>query len=298
MAHTLLYFLALFCLSTSSSWTKLNQMPVEVIGFYRLIIAATVVGLWTFLIKKNNLPKFNKKFLWVILSGFFFFLHLWSYKFAAKNTTISNTMILFQTTPIWSTMGGVLFFSEKITRRLVLSYVMALSGILILFGQNADFSSLTFYGDISALASGLLYSAYMLAGKQARLFYDNNIYATFQYLICGTLFLILTLVFTRPLIGYSGISWFSIVGQVLLPTLLGHFLFTYLVKYMNLGFMTCGKLIEPIFAAIIAYFIFQEQLKPATWVAFLLTGLSILILFVPGLIKNRKINNELDQVLE
>lgn len=285
MAHTLLYFLALFSLSTSPNWAKLNQMPVEVLGFYRLGIAALLVGIWTFVVKQKKWPKLETKLIWILLSGFFFFLHLWTYKFAAKNTTISNTMVLFQTTPLWSTLGGLFFFNEVLSKRLLLSYALALTGIFFLFGQQADFNSVTFKGDLSALLSGFFYAAYMLSGKQARKFYDNTVYATFQYLIGAFLFLSMALYTDRTFTNYTTISWIGVAGLILLPTLLGHFTFTYLVKTMNLSLMTCGKLIEPVLASILAYFIFNETISSATWIAFALTGSSVVILFAPDLRK-------------
>lgn len=292
MAHILLYFLALFSLSTSANWAKLNQMPVEILGFYRLGISALVVALWAFFLQRKKWPKMNSKILWVILSGTFFFLHLWTYKFAAKSTSVANTMILFETNPIWATLGGILFFREKLTQRLIFCYLLALTGIAILFWHQIDFSSLTFKGDVSALFSGFFYATYMLTGKQARNFYDNTVYATIQYFICGLLFFIAALFTGREFTGYSSTSWVSVVGLVMMPTLLGHFTFTYLVKSMNLSLMSCGKLIEPIFASLLAYFIFREAIKPAAWVAFALTGCSVIVLFAPDIWKARKRTNE------
>jgi len=86
-------------------------------------------------------------------------------------------------------------------------------------------------------------------------------------------------------IGYSDISWMAVAGLILLPTLLGHLSLTYLVNFMNLSVMTCGKLIEPVLASIIAYFIFHESLLPEAWIAFFLTSISVVILFAPDLLK-------------
>src|SRR4051812_18139925 len=95
MLRTLLYFLALFCLSTSSNWAKLNHMPVDVLGFYRLGFAALFLGIWIFIIKRIKLPRFDRQLAWVVVSGLFFFAHLWTFKYSAKNTSISNGMIIF-----------------------------------------------------------------------------------------------------------------------------------------------------------------------------------------------------------
>ncbi len=288
MLHTLLYFLALFCLSTSPNWAKLNQMPVEVLGFWRLAIAASIVGLWIILFKKHPWTFSSQKMGWVIISGLFFFLHLWTYKFASKNTSVANTMILFASNPLWSSAGAIVFFKERITLRLTLAYFLAIIGIYMLAFEHMEFNSSTFLGDLAAVSSAFFYAVYMLTGKKARTHYDNSIYSFIQYSICALLFGLIVIGLRKDLTGYDSLSWWTIGGLVLMPTLLGHLSLTYLVNYMNISLMSCGKLIEPIIASIIAYFVFNELLKPEAWLAFSLTAISVIILFSPSVMQLRK----------
>lgn len=288
MPHTLLYFLALFSLSTSPNWTKLNQMPVEVLGTFRLGIAACLLGLWILAFRKKGFPKITRQMIWIFLSGSFFFLHLWTYKYAAKTTSVSNTMILFSSNPIWASLGSIIFFNEKLKARLFISYILAISGIYLLVSPDFGFKSQTIYGDWSALLSALFYAAYMLTGKKARHHYDNIYYAFLQYSICALLFLLCTFESGAALTGYSSVSWIAVAGLVALPTFVGHLSLTYLVKHMDLSILSCGKLIEPVFASIIAYWVFQETLSANAWISFLLTALAVLVLFGPSLLKYLK----------
>lgn len=285
MPHILLYFIALLSLSTSSSLAKLNQMPVEVLGFWRLSIATALLGLWVFVVKRTPFPKIEKRLWWLALSGAFFFGHLWTYKYAAKNTSIANTMILFATTPVWSTLGSIAFFKEKITLRLVFAYILAALAVVILLYNQLHFHGANANGDLSALISALFYALFMLAGKRSRSEYPNLIVSNIQYFVCAFLFLLVTFYTGNNFIGYAKASWFSVIGQVLVPTFLGHFLFTYLVQFMNLSVMTCGKLVEPIIGAIIAYFVFKENLTPEAFMAFALISASLIVLFAPSIFK-------------
>ncbi|MEQ1721904.1 MAG: DMT family transporter [Pseudobdellovibrio sp.] len=288
MLHTSLYFLALLCLSSAPNWAKLNNMPVEVLGFYRLSIAAALLGIWLIIKHPLPKPKFNKTILWVILSGTFFFLHLWTYKYAAKNTTVSNTMVIFSSNPIWASLGAVIFFKEILSRRIIFAYLLALSGIYLLVAHDLNLSSGTSLGDWAAVASAAFYAAYMLTGKKARHYYDNIYYAVIQYSVAATLFGICVFANDSSLSGYDTISWVSVMGLVLLPTLLGHLSFTYLVHHMNISLMTCGKQIEPVLASIMAFFIFHEKISEYAWISFSLTLLSVLILFYPQLKNSAK----------
>lgn len=283
MLRTLLYFLALFCLATSSNWAKLSHMPVEVLGFYRLGFAALFLGLWIFIIKRIKLPVFDRQSLWVIVSGLFFFMHLWTFKYAAKNTSISNGMIIFTSNPVWSSIGAVIFFKEKLSFRLIASYIMALIGVYLLVAPELSIGGQLNKGDVSSLISAILFAAYMLTGKKARRHYDNELYAFGQYLICALAFAICIMFTGNPLTGYDSVSWLSVAGLVLLPTFFGHFTFTYLVNYMDLSVMTCGKLIEPVLASLLAAYMFDEKLSAQAPIAFILTCGSVLLLFGPQL---------------
>ncbi len=288
MLHTLLYFLALISLSTSPNWAKLNHMPVEILGFWRLGIAALLLLAFIFIRRKTWPNLRDKNMRWVFLAAFFFFLHLATYKFAAKNTTISNTMILFASNPVWASLGAAVFFSEKITRRVVLAYALALIGIFILVHQQIKFAPEGLKGDISSLLSAFFYAAYMLTGKRARQNYANVIFSFFQYSVGAICFGLVALGTEKSFTGYDAISWQAVAGLILLPTFLGHFSFTYLVKYMNITLMTCGKLLEPVFAAIIAYFLFHELMTIEAWLAFGFTTASVLVLFTPQLFNRRR----------
>lgn len=285
MLHTLLYFLALFCLSTSSNWAKLNHMPVEVLGFYRLGIAALLLGIWIFLIKRLRIPKIDRHFLWVLLSAFFFFVHLWTFKYAAKNTSISNGMIIFSSNPVWASLGAVLFFKEKLSFRLVASYILALVGIYILVAHEFTLGGQVNLGDISSFFSALFFSLYMLTGKKARQHFNNQFFSFGQYFICAACFAACILQTDAPVVGYDNVSWLAVAGLVLLPTFFGHFSMTYLVEHMNLSIMSCGKLVEPVMASIIAAYLFSEKLSPDAPIAFTFTATSVLVLWGPSLVK-------------
>jgi drug/metabolite transporter (DMT)-like permease len=285
MLRTLLYFLALFCLATSSNWAKLNHMPVDVLGFYRLGFAALFLGIWIFTVKRIKLPALDRQMIWVVVSGVFFFMHLWTFKYAAKNTTISNGMIIFSSNPVWSSLGAVIFFREKLSVRLICSYILALIGVYLLVAPDLQLNSQMNKGDIASLLSAILFAGYMLSGKKARRHFDNELYAFGQYLICAVCFAICIGFTEHPLAGYDTVSWVAVAGLVLMPTFFGHFTFTYLVHFMDLSTMTCGKLIEPVIASLIAVFLFSEKLSAQAPFAFILTSAAVLLLFVPQLYK-------------
>jgi drug/metabolite transporter (DMT)-like permease len=191
-------------------------------------------------------------------------------------------MILFATNPIWTSLGNIIAFKEPITRRMIISFTVAFIGIVLLTKDQLSTSSDHTLGNLSAIVSAFLFAVYLISGKKARTQMSNLNFAIVMYAICGFFFLMASLLSGAPFISnYSAISWLSVAGLIIVPTLLGHFLFTYVMSWMNLAVMTCGKLIEPVIASFIAYFIFREKITIMTYVAFVFTSFAIINLFWP-----------------
>ena len=202
-------------------------------------------------------------------------------------------MIIFSSNPVWASVGAILFFKEKLSAKLVICYILCLLSIYLLVYQDLKISGVSSYGDLSAMVSALFYACYMLTGKKARHHFENSFYAFMQYLVCALCFGLCIIWQGSEMGGYDDISWICVAGLILFPTFLGHFTLTYLLNHMNITLMTCGKVIEPILASLMAHYIFHEQLAPLAWISFLLTACAILILFGSGVsnyIKARILN--------
>lgn len=281
--NTVLYFLALFSLSQASNLVKLAQAPPDIIGYWRLIFAGSIFIIWgllkgdliqTFKQKKNEIP-------YVFLTSILFYLHLWTYFYGAQNTSIANCMILFSINPVFATLGSYIVFKEKPNSRFFIAYLFAATGIYFLVKQSIKLNPKNFLGDISALISGFLYASYILSAKRSRKLISNSSYSSILFLLTGLIFGAIAFLKNLNFTQYPTQTWLAILGTVILPTLLGHALFSYLINKMNISLMTCGKLIEPIISSFSAYFLFKETPTSGSYFAFFLTSLSVLILFFP-----------------
>lgn len=280
-----LFLISITCLSQSPTWVRLASAPALTLGFWRLFISALImlcIAYWTTFRHKSLkeiLPTEGRQA--TLLSGAFFFLHLWTYTLGAQNTSVANCMILFAVNPLFTAVGSYLMFKEKLTPRLGFAYVFAALGIYQLVNPHIDFRSNGTFGDISALASAGFYSAYILYSKQARKHMPNSVFSVGLYTSAALLFFITAMVKQTPLTPYPMNTWLSIGGLVVFSTLLGHGLFTYLLGHLNINWMSCGKLMEPAIAAMMAFVIFNEKLAANTIAAFALTAVAVVILFAP-----------------
>ena len=284
----LMILFAVLTLSQAANLARLAAAPPEVIGFWRFLgagILLLLIAVW----QNNGFKKFKshyntcskESFKFAIVSGVFFFAHIWTFKFAAQNTSIANAMIIFATNPILTALGSTFFLKHKFQPKILLSYFLACIGIWLLIRKSINFDSGLKSGDISAIFTAFLYSAYLITGHEARKSVPTLNYTLIVYPIASILFFLASSIKQHNLISYPPITWISILLLIIFPTLLGHSVLSHLLKYININVISTAKLTEPVFASLMALFLFGEQLNEDIYLAFALTAISILILFEP-----------------
>lgn len=278
--NLLLYALCILSLAQASTFNRLASAPPEVIGFWRLLFAGAIVGAYA-LFRKKTWVLHSSSFKFALLSGAIFFVHLWTYSFSAQNTSIANCMIIFSTNPLFTAIGAHFFMNEKLAPKVGLAYALAFLGLYILVSDSLSLQAQGMSGNLSALVAAMMYSGYILSGKKARQQFGNLQYTTIIYFFAAIFFLATCLLTQRTIWPLENHTIYGITGLILVSTLLGHALFTYLLQHLNVNWMSCGKLSEPVFATITAYFVFSQPITGKTLGAFALTTLALLILYLP-----------------
>lgn len=282
MTHLFLYALALFFLSQSAALAKYAAVAPEIIGTWRLLIASLFfLGLAVY--KKQLLTYFTEQrstLPWLMATGFFFFLHLWTFFYASQNTLISHTMILFCLNPIFVALGAWLINKVPPPRKILGAYFLSFIalGLLLMESHNPLAMENSLLGDLSAFASAVFFAVYLLLSQKCRKTLPNFLFSGGMYFFGFICFFILMAIAQDNWIHHPQEAWLGILGQVVFSTLLGHSMISYLMKHLDVTWMATGKLSEPIMASIMAYFVFQETLTPQAVLAFLLTGASLFLL--------------------
>ncbi|MEI7974063.1 MAG: DMT family transporter [Bdellovibrio sp.] len=227
----------------------------------------------------ETLPRSSSVWLnpWVWICGTCFFLHLWTYKLGALNTSIANMMILFSTNPLWTALGSRLWLKQKLTAWHFASYALALFGLVFLF-RNSWSSGSWNRGDFYSLITAFFYSAYVQTSYQARKNVANLNFAMGIYFIGCFGFFVLCYLHADSLSSIKSSTVLAVLGLVLFPTLCGHFNFTYLVRHLNLNWMSSGKLVEPVLSSLMAAWLFKEGWDHSKSIAFAFTAASVLVL--------------------
>lgn len=304
--HLLLLSTAVISLSQAAILSRWAAAPPEIVGFWRMVAAS--VCLLPFALhgsrfwntqsgpeadladRENGLgAKVNAgrslvhwpSVVLCISSGGFFFLHLWTYIYAAQNTNIAHTVIIFASNPLLIAGGAFLFFQERLSFRYALAILFTGLGLVVLKSEKVEAETLSL-ADLAAFASAVFFAGYILTGRLARRSMRNVPYTFGVYASASVLFFLAVVFRGLSFTEWPLQAWIAIGIYVLLPTLLGHTLYSYLLKHLDINLMGCSKLLEPALAAISAWLLFSEPLTQRSILSFLITSLGLAVLFWPG----------------
>ncbi|NEQ85373.1 MAG: DMT family transporter [Moorea sp. SIO2I5] len=190
---------------------------------------------------------------------------LWT--FALSKTTVANGAIITSLEPLFTTIGGWLFFNQIFDVKSAFGLAIALVGSLTLELTQLEKVTINLIGDSTALLSCLCYVAALLIIKRISDKFSSSKILLWRCLV-GTISLLpIVLWFEEDIFPTSWLGWVAVIGMALVGEMLGHGLLVYSLKYFSASFVSLSTLLTPISTVILAWIILSEQLYPLTWLA-------------------------------
>ncbi|MFT4413046.1 DMT family transporter [Fredinandcohnia humi] len=255
--------LAIGALAVSSSavLVKLANAPAPVTAFYRLFFSVIIMlPLFVWKYRKELRLISKRDWLFSVISGVFLALHfiLWFESLAYTSVTSSTVLVAMQ--PVFAFIGTYLLFKEKISLGAILSTVLALGGSLIISWGDFQISGMALYGDLLAIISCVIVTVYYLFGQTVRKRLSLVTYTFVVYTISTITLFLYVVILQYPLFNYTSSDWTYFILLAIVPTLLGHTLFNWSLKWVSTSTISVSILFEPVGAAILAYFILAEKI--------------------------------------
>jgi len=129
----------------------INGLWVTFVYFLVPTIFLIPVGIWR--LKYLKLGGFNLQLTGMLSGG-----ALMLYATSIVYTDVVRAMLLFYLTPVWGTILGRLFLNENITPLRIFSMIIAIIGMLTIFGLGVKFPIPQNVGDWMGVASGLMWA--------------------------------------------------------------------------------------------------------------------------------------------
>jgi drug/metabolite transporter (DMT)-like permease len=233
----------------------ISGMSVYQIIFFRAMLALSLI-IFVLIVKKNLKELLPEKIFLTLLMGIFEGISILAFFKALETSTLSDSIFLAYSAPVWSIIFAYIFLKEKIEKKTVISMLIAILGILLIVDPRN--LSLSFQlGNIYALISGIFYAAMAIAAKPI-LEKKSGYYAAFwQYTIIAIIFGL-----------FSGFSFTgasdnmpALLGLGIFATGASAILFMEGIKKIKGQEIFIITSLEPVFASILAFFILGEKME-------------------------------------
>jgi len=267
----------IFAVSTASILIRSaldDGVPPLVIAAYRLTFAALILTPIVLRSRRAELRHLNRRdWRWAVLSGLFLALHFAAWISSLDYTTVTSSVVLVTTGPIWVALLSWLIWRERLTRSVVVGLIIAvLGGMLVGLSDSGGLGlgGTQLWGDFLALAGAWFVAGYLLIGRQLR---DRMSLLTYIYIVYGTaaMWLIGLAVlsgasFTQLPNGqpYPASAYVWMLLLAILPQLVGHSSYNYALRFLPPTYVAIVALAEPIGSSILAFVLLREVPAPLT----------------------------------
>jgi len=212
-------------------------------------------------------PPTGKQWLLLLSVGAISTTSLVLWALSLTMTTVANSVLLNNLTPIFTTLGGWLCLGQRFDRRFVLGLVIAMTGAIAIgvddltmgAGSTGEDS---FAGDVFALLSAVFLGSYFLVAEQLRGRFSATTILLWRCTLGGALLIpVVWLAEDAQFFPQTSVGWLSVVGLGLVCEGLGQRLLADSLNRISSGFIALFLLLEPLTCALLAWLIFAETLS-------------------------------------
>jgi drug/metabolite transporter (DMT)-like permease len=275
-------------LSVAAILTKLSEIDIgpSATVFNRYLIAVITLSLWqTIQIATKGSPdqladdwriKYQLSDIFMIcLEAIMSLGCILFWAFSLTQTSVANSNLLHNMTPIFAIVGGWLIFGQHFNRRFLIGMAIALVASSSIQFQDWRINYDYFFGDSLAFISSIFYAGAFLAREKLRSKFSVGTILLWSSTLRLILSLPIVLLTEDKLFPSSYSGWLAVISLGVLVQVIGHGLLTYSLKKFSSRFVSTCFLLNPIFTAIFAWIIFSEQLSLLNCAAFLVVLVGI-----------------------
>jgi drug/metabolite transporter (DMT)-like permease len=249
--------------SFSAIFIRLAHAPALAVAFWRNLMATAILAPLAFALHRDEFRRLSRRDLAVAaVSGGFLAAHFACWIPSLRYTTVAASTVLVTAAPVFVAIGSA-WLGERVTPGASVGIAVALAGAVIVSGGDFGVSSRAVIGDGLALLGAVFAAGYFLIGRNLRQRLSLLVYVTIVYATCTLLLIPAMAGAGVALVGYPAKTWGLFVLMALLPQIMGHTVFNYLLRDLDPTVITVGIMGEPVGATLLALAFFGEV--PGWW---------------------------------
>lgn len=253
------------------SLDELDPFNINAFRFLFAFLTAFAVG-W-----KKLLPVNKATIKYSALLGFVLVIVYFGATFGVKHTSISNAGFLCALTVVSTPILAFFFKKQKPGKMLSVAVILALLGIGFL---TLDESLKPALGDLLCILCAVSYSVHLLITETAVKKEEVDVFqlGVYQLGFSGAYQLIMSFLFETPHLPSSGKVWFSMLALAIFCTGFSFVVQTIAQQYTSASHVGVIFSLEPVFAAMVAFFIAGEVLSGRAYFGAVLLLLSLFVM--------------------
>ena len=252
----MILFIALISVSSTSVVIRYVELvPALTLAFWRMLSAS--VFLWFYSIKRPqrliSLSNRNR----ILFAGFFLGMHFALFFVGVRSTSVASATLLANTGPIFTSILSGLS-GQKVSKSVILGLFISVFGIILVQWSGFGVEGNNYLGNLSSLLSGFCIAMTYMFASRIRKDTENILYGRSVFFVAAVTIWIVTILSGGSIFSFnrSDIAWFIFLGIV--PSILGHNMLNYCIKYLSPTAIASIPLGEPIIASAFCYALFLE----------------------------------------
>ncbi|MFD0590059.1 DMT family transporter [Paenibacillus sp. GCM10027627] len=258
--YEILYVIGIIAISFSSIFVRWSEADVAVIAMYRLLLTNVLLLPLVWKYRSELFAPSIRQWGWLAASGFMLALHFLLWMESLRLTTVASSTVILTLQPLMVMLGSYWLYKAKANKPMLWGMGIAIVGSVIIGAGDFSLSGTALLGDALSFFGTLAISIHMLIGKGLRegvsaFAYNFWVFAIAAFFLAGY-----NLFEGNDFTGYSANEWGIFLLLAIVPTLFGHYLFNWLLKYMNATAVSMAVLGEPVIASLLAWVLLKEAL--------------------------------------
>ncbi|MCG7407211.1 DMT family transporter [Paenibacillus sp. ACRRX] len=253
-------FIGIIAISFSAIIVKWSEAPASILGMYRLLLTNLLLLPWMWSYREEWKAVRVNDWLRLAASGLFLGIHFLLWMESLRYTSVSSSTVILTLEPVLILIASYWLFQHRIKRSAIYGLGLALIGMVLIGWGDFQLSGQALYGDLLSVLGTIAVVIHMLLGQDLRSRVTSYVYNFSVFLVAGVSLAVYNLCAGIALGGYSSNEWLLFVLMAVIPTVLGHMLFNWLLKYLSATSISMSILGEPVGASLLAWILLGETL--------------------------------------
>jgi drug/metabolite transporter (DMT)-like permease len=243
-----------------------EEVPSLFIAAARLTLAALILTPFALRRHANEIRQLGRQDLLLAgLSGLFLAGHFATWVLSLEYTSVLISVVLVNTHPLWVALLEVVFLRARLAKLVIAGLFIGITGGLIVALSGGDAIAIgqnPLLGSGLALAGAVTVAVYFTIGRKLRGSLSLLAYIWLVYSSAALILLVVVLLMGIPITGYSPVAYLWLLAMALIPQLMGHTSFNYVLKFFPATYVSIATQLEPAVSAAVAFFLFSEAPAP------------------------------------